>query len=214
MALPRILRHFRDRPALIQGIASAVVAGAIAGLKLRLSQAVLVGWCCGVTVYLGLAVRMAVHGSAATIRQRAARLDLGMGFISGVALAAAVASISAIIIDLGQAKTANGLAGLSIALAAATLVLSWMFVQTAFALHYAHSFYRNHQCLCFPNTQEPDYWDFFYFSAVVGMTAQVSDVTTGTAGMRRLVLVHSIISFFYNTAILALGVNLAASLAA
>ena len=73
-------------------------------------------------------------------------------------------------------------------------------------------FYQDQACLSFPGTKEPDYWDFVYFSMVIGMTAQVSDVTTGSPGMRKLVMVHGIIAFFFNTAILALGVNFAASL--
>jgi uncharacterized membrane protein len=97
------------------------------------------------------------------------------------------------------------------------VVLSWMFIHTVFAFHYAHGYYANQSsgegCLDFPATEKPVYWDFLYFSFVIGMTAQVADVQTKTVAMRKLVLVHGVIAFFFNTAILALGVNLAASLA-
>jgi uncharacterized membrane protein len=191
----------------------AIIAGLIAGTQLARSHAVLIGWCCGVAVYLGLSVQIASRETPASIRRHAKSLDLGTGFISVVTLAAAVVSVSAIIIDLGESKAHPGSTGLSIALAVATLLLSWFFIQTAFAFHYAHVFYQDIECLIFPGTKEPDYWDFIYFSAVIGMTAQVSDVTTNSPSMRRLVMVHGIISFFFNTAILALGVNFAASLA-
>lgn len=98
----------------------------------------------------------------------------------------------------------------------ATIVLSWTFIHLVFAFHYAHEYYgsddKQTPCLVFPGAEKPRYWDFIYFSFVIGMTAQVSDVTTATTEARTLVLTHSIVSFFFNTAILALGVNLAASL--
>jgi uncharacterized membrane protein len=213
MSLPGLIRHFRARPALVFGALVAIAAGSVASTEMSASHAVLVGWCSGVAVYLGLSIRIATRETPASIRRHAKTLDLGAGFISAVTTAAAVMSVSAIIIDMGHSKAIPGDLGLSIALAVGTLLLSWFFIQTAFAFHYAHMFYQDHECLVFPGTKEPDYWDFLYFSAVIGMTAQVSDVTTGTPGMRRLVMVHGIIAFFFNTAILALGVNFAASLA-
>jgi len=216
MSLPRLFRHFRARPTLLQGIGVAIVAGVASSHWLAVSDAGLIGWCAGVAAYLALSMAIAQREEPAAIRRDAKLLDLGTVFISAVTIVAAVVSITGIIFDLG--KMGHNAPGLSIALAALTLLLSWFFIQTAFAFHYAHVFYQkpqdqNPKCLTFPGTEEPDYWDFFYFSTVVGMTAHVSDVTTNSPGARRLVLVHGIISFFFNTAILALGVNLTASLA-
>ena len=98
-----------------------------------------------------------------------------------------------------------------------TVLLSWGFLHVFFAQHYAHDYWLNgrtaqNRSLDFPGNDAPDYLEFLYFSFTVGMTAQVSDVTTRGAGMRRLVLMHGALSFLFNTAVLALGVNLAAGL--
>ena len=98
----------------------------------------------------------------------------------------------------------------------ATIALSWALVHTAFSLHYAHDYYRGTKPggLQFPSGDahdEADYWDFVYFSFVIGMTAQVSDVGITDKIIRRTATVHGIISFVFNTALLALMVNIAAS---
>jgi uncharacterized membrane protein len=102
-----------------------------------------------------------------------------------------------------------------LALAAATIVLSWAAIHTTFALHYAHEYYRGGEVggLAFPGDgeQQPDYWDFVYFSFVIGMTAQVSDVGITDRMIRRTAIAHGVVSFIFNTALLALMVNIAAS---
>jgi uncharacterized membrane protein len=97
-----------------------------------------------------------------------------------------------------------------------TVALSWAAVHTVFALHYAHEYYRGGKPggLQFPSGDEhekPDYWDFVYFSFVIGMTAQVSDVGITNRTIRRTATAHGIASFVYNTALVALMVNIAAS---
>jgi uncharacterized membrane protein len=124
----------------------------------------------------------------------------------------ALASLGAIVFELGASK--GNPAGLT--LATVTIVLSWVLVHTAFSLHYAHDFYRGKKPggLQFPSGDdhvEADYWDFVYFSFVIGMTAQVSDVGITDRIIRRTATVHGIISFVFNTALLALLVNIAAS---
>jgi uncharacterized membrane protein len=95
-----------------------------------------------------------------------------------------------------------------------TIVLSWAFIHTMFALHYAYEFYDDAPGgggMAFPGGEkEPDYWDFVYFSFVIGMTAQVSDVGITSKQIRRTVTAHGIVSFLFNAALLALSVNLAA----
>ena len=97
-------------------------------------------------------------------------------------------------------------------LAGVTILLSWTFMHTIFALHYAHEYYArgDKRCLSFPGEEAPDYWDFVYFSFVIGMTAQVSDVGITDKIIRRTATVHGIVSFVYNTALVALMVNIAA----
>jgi uncharacterized membrane protein len=138
-------------------------------------------------------------------------------------LLAAVASLFAVAILIGEAK------GLSKAilighllLAGGTVVSSWVLVHTVFTMHYAHAYYSKSdddeessegEGVEFPNEKEPDFLDFAYFSFVIGMTCQVSDVQISGRGIRRLALVHGLLSFVFNTVILALTINLSSGLA-
>ena len=100
-------------------------------------------------------------------------------------------------------------------MAVATVILSWVFTHTVFALHYAYEFYGEGQRangLRFPGDNRPDYWDFIYFSFVIGTTFQVSDVAVTNRWIRHSVSAHGVLSFFFNTAIFALTVNMAASM--
>jgi uncharacterized membrane protein len=94
-----------------------------------------------------------------------------------------------------------------------TIFLSWAFIHTMFALHYAHEYYdRTAGGMAFPgDDREPDYWDFVYFSFVIGMTSQVSDVGVTSKEIRRTVTAHGVVAFVFNVALLALTINLAAS---
>jgi uncharacterized membrane protein len=94
-----------------------------------------------------------------------------------------------------------------------TILLSWAFIHTMFALHYAHEFYDEEAGggMTFPGGDgDPDYWDFAYFAFVIGMTSQVSDVSVTSKRIRRTVAAHGIVSFLFNAALLALSVNIAA----
>ena len=124
----------------------------------------------------------------------------------------AFASIAAIVLELGSSKRG----AYELTQAIVTIMLSWTAVHTTFALHYAHDYYRGDKPggLQFPSGDKPDpvdYWDFVYFSFVIGMTAQVSDVGITDRIIRRTATVHGIISFVFNTALVALMVNIAAS---
>jgi uncharacterized membrane protein len=131
-------------------------------------------------------------------------------------VAAVAVSLFAIGFELHLAKQQPpGTGGWRVGLAALTIVLSWSFTHTIFALHYAHEYYENPKGkprLQFPGEQEPDYADFLYYAFVVGMTCQVSDVQVTEHELRRLTLVHGVLSFFFNTVILALAINIGASL--
>ena len=180
----------------------------------------LFAWDLGAGLYLGLALTMMFRSDVETMRRRAARVqDDGAAVILALTVVAAVASLAAILLEL------SGIKGLSpreqtlhLGLAAVTILLSWSFVHTAFALHYAHEFYDDdtgkdaQPCLDFPGTPEPDYIDFLYFAFVLGTTSQTSDVTINSSPMRRLALLHGVIAFFFNTTLLALMVNIAAGL--
>jgi uncharacterized membrane protein len=131
--------------------------------------------------------------------------------VLAASLAAAVASLGAVVVELAAARGSPGAAG-SAALAALTLLLSWAFVHVLFASHYAHEYWLAGGGLAFPGSERPDHAEFLYLAFGVGMTCQVSDVTTASAPMRRLVLLHALVAFGFNTVILAAAVNLAAGL--
>ena len=146
-------------------------------------------------------------------QQRAAtQEDEGATAILLLAAIAATASLGAIFAELAQVKSGDLGYGYHVALAVGTVLLSWAFTHTIFALHYAYDFYGEGQRakgLKFPDDDKPDYWDFIYFSFVIGMTFQVSDVQVTNKGIRRLVTAHGVVSFLFNTTVIALTVNMA-----
>ena len=178
----------------------------------RLATRLTVGWDTFAALYLVLAYVVMLRCDVAHIRRSAVLQDDGRFLILLVTTFGALASLGAIVFELGASK--GNPAGL--ALATVTIVLSWVLVHTAFALHYAHEFYRGKKPggLQFPSGDahaEADYWDFVYFSFVIGMTAQVSDVGITDRIIRRTASVHGIVSFVFNTALIALMVNIAGS---
>jgi uncharacterized membrane protein len=174
-----------------------------------------IGWDGGIVVFLGLAITMAARATKTTMRQRAALEDEARWVFLALVAGAAFFSMFAILGLMREAKAAGGAAMLIEAiLAGVTIVLSWLFTHTVFAVHYAHDYFNDlaenrPPGLDFPSEKDdPDYWDFLYFSFVIGMTAQVSDVQVLTQPWRRLVLAHGLLSFLFNTVVLALSINL------
>ena len=211
--LPYVLRIFHARPRLLTaaviGIAMILLLPAGIGWARRL----LAGWNAGVLLYLVLLYWRFARASARDIREHAAAEDEGRIAILVLTVAAALASIGAIIAELGTGQGGTRTAA-QLILAIVTIVLSWAFIHTIFGLHYAHEYYGTGSKaggLNFPADVPPDYWDFVYFSFGIGTTAQVSDVEVESQEIRRVVTAHSIVSFFFNAALLALIVNIAAS---
>ena len=187
--------------------------------SLRPTTRLLVGWDVGTSLYLALVTWMIIHSDTDTIRCRAAAQDESRLTILLFTVFAAIASLAAIIAELANAKELHGtLKGEHIALAGITVFLSWTFLQTIFALHYAHEFYMEEngkavEGLEFPErTHTPDYWDFIYYAFVIGTAAQTADINITSGSMRKLTAVHCMIAFFFNTTILALTVNIGAGL--
>ena len=200
------------RPRTFASFAIAVVAFFLLPGSLRLVSRLLVSWDIFVTCYLVLAYIMMFRCGLGHIRRNAVLQDDGRFLILLVTALGAFASIAAIVFELsGTHRNA-----LQLTLATVTIALSWAMVHTTFALHYAHDYYRGAKPggLQFPSGDEhdhADYWDFVYFSFVIGMTAQVSDVGITDKVIRRTATAHGIISFVFNTALVALMVNIAAS---
>jgi len=211
--LPKPLRIVYARPRTFVSAAVGIVTFLLLPASWRLVTRLLIGWDVFTALYLVLAFGMMLRRGTTHIRRNAVMQDDGRFLILMVTALGAFASIAAIVSELGA--THRGAAKLT--LATGTIALSWAMVHTTFALHYAHDFYRGAKPggLAFPgndeNGEEPDYWDFVYFSFVVGMTAQVSDVGITNKAIRRTATAHGVISFIFNTALVALMVNIAAS---
>ena len=210
--LPKPARVIYARPRTFIALLLGLVTFFLLPHSLRLVTRLLLGWDVFATLYLVLVYIMMWQSGHRHIRRNAILQDDGRFLILMVAALGAFASIAAIVFELGAAH--RGV--IELTLATTTIALSWAIVHTAFALHYAHDYYRGAKPggLQFPSGEtkdHADYWDFVYFSFVIGMTAQVSDVGITDKTIRRTATVHGIISFVYNTALVALMVNIAAS---
>jgi len=211
--MPLLLRIVQIRPRLFisLGIGALVSVVLTVFTDWRTATRLLVGWDIYVGLYLALVAHLMSGAEIERIRARAAVEDEGQFAILMLTVVAALASLGAIFSELG---TGTGRRPAHIVLAALTILLSWAFIHTIFALHYAHEFYDEDigGGLAFPGGEtEPDYWDFVYFSFVIGMTSQVSDVGVTHKEIRRTVAAHGVVSFVFNAALLALTVNIAAS---
>jgi uncharacterized membrane protein len=214
---PRIIRIIRTRPRLFISISVGLIAIAILFVTTdwRVPTKLLTGWDAGLALYLILTFSLMARSDVHRLKRRAANQDEGNLAILFLVVAAAIASLGAIFAELGTVGGASRTPG-QLILATTTVVMSWAFIHSIFALHYAHEFYgegRDQHLggMTFPDDNTPDYWDFTYFAFTIGMCAQVSDVTVSSKSIRRTVLVHSVISFLFNAALLALTVNIAAS---
>jgi uncharacterized membrane protein len=158
-----------------------------------------------------------------TMRARAAHYDTSDSVVMLLCMLAVVASLVAItgmVVGIGTMAPPQKI--LRLGLSIVTVVGSWLFLHTILALHYAHAYYwprhkpgepyAHHGGLDFPGDEPPDYSDFLYFSFTVGATSQTSDVAITRKAIRRLVTLHGTLAFAFNTVLLALTINLAASL--
>jgi len=148
-----------------------------------------------------------------SIRARARQEDQGRAGRLWLSIGVSAVVLVALVLEL-RAGHGSGVAGL--ALPGLALALAWAFMNTMFALHYAHRYYGDNARqqplggLDFPGDDAPDYWDFLYFSVVIGMTFQVSDVQITNRRLRRVALIQGVVAFVFNMVILALSVNVIA----
>jgi uncharacterized membrane protein len=217
----RFANYFDAHHRFIISVLVAVVAFVIAH-DLFLAARVLVGWNAFALASLVLAWVVLGTKDPYEARRNAILQDGSATVLFTIVISAATISLLAVGMVLFSAK---GLPPVKMAayigVSVAAVVLSWMLVHTLFALHYARLYYADahkkerHQIvggILFPGRESPDYLDFAYFSFVVGMTCQVSDVQISSHHFRRLALLHGLISFCFNTAILAMFVNIVAGL--
>jgi len=212
---PYLIRVVRAHWRLFLSVVIGVIAFVLTPSDWRLVTRILIGWDIGVIVYITMCVWIFLSCNADQIRRQSILQDEGRFAIPVLTVGAAIASIAAIFIELRTAAGSPTRDPLLLSLGVITILLSWTFIQTIFTLHYAHEYYATHRVkihgLRFPGGEKPGYWDFVYFSFVVGMTAQVSDVSVTSKAMRRIVTAHGIVAYIFNVALLALTINIAAS---
>ena len=211
------LNHWRLPLAIGLGVGAGVVAP---GLGAPAGDQLLIGWLAGAAVYVALLWRLFLTAKEAEVRGRAAREDESRWGLLTVVLLLIAASLVGIVMALvggrGGGVAARAVTG---GLAFATLIVSWATLQSVFVLHYAHRYFGDHdrdgavdEGFVFPGEPASTYMDFVYLSFCIGATFQVSDTTVMTRQLRQLITGHAAIAYFYNTAILALGINIIGSL--
>ena len=217
------MRLIQARPRLFVCIAIGILLTLLLPHDWRLATRLLIAWNGAIILYLFLGAHMMMRADKLSIRRRAQLTDDGKYAFLGLSVLAAIASFAAIVFELSGVKDLTGPnKAAHIALVVTTIVSSWFFVHLTFTLHYAHEYFADELRtpdptdvrggLIFPGTKDPHYLDFLYFSYIIGVASQTADVATSSRTMRALALVHGIVSFFFNTTILALTINIAASL--
>ena len=210
----------RGRPRLFIALAVGLLAGLALPSSLAPLQRAILAWDIGCTAFLVLAAIMFSTERSAHMADDAKAQEEGEWTIFALTVGAVFASFAAIIGEFSVSKdVAPAVRSAHVALVAVTLLLSWLMTHTVFAFRYAHEYFQwdpatggVEKGLDFPGDVPPDYWDFFYFALVLGMTFQVSDVQITSRKLRRVATLHGLLGFLFNTVILALSVNIGASL--
>jgi uncharacterized membrane protein len=217
----RVIRgHYR--------LATSFAVGALTtyGLsgQFNLGASILIGWNAGAWLYFASSAVLISMATPESLRRKAKTTDEGKFLVLSLTALAGLAAIGAIGMELSTAMEFTGLnKALHVALAVTTIVDAWLLIHLVFAFHYAHEYYDEFSTesgtepslrggLVFPETENPDYYDFIYFSYVIGTSAQTADIAISSRPMRRTVIVHCILAFFFNSAVLALTINIAGNL--
>lgn len=191
---------------------TTLVAGALLQFWMAPVPAGLAGFDVGAVVFMVALLWTLADDKAEDMRQRAAENEPDQVILLVIGLVVAGAVVGAVGYETMTMR------GPEVALSIGTLVLSWVFANLLFALHYAHSWYlddgsgKDRGGIDFPGKEPPLYWDFVYFSFVLGMTFQVSDVDITKSGIRRVALAQSIVAFWFNIGVLALSISVVGNL--
>ena len=216
---PYLLRRWRVLLGGFAGVAAWLAAGALA---LPPGLCALIGWNGASVAYLATTLWMIWHDDEARVRRRAAWEDEGQWLTTAILLSAVAASLGATVIALKEGKAAAAhmpdAPTWAWAFSVSTLILGWLVVQAVFTIHYAHRYFgdgdadgRMDRGVKFPGKPPKNYVDFGYMAVCIGASAQVSDFDLTNTSFRRLVTAHSLLAFFFNTMVLALGINIIAS---
>ena len=183
----------------------------------RVGTRFLLAWDLTAFIYVAFAFSMIARSTVETCHARAALYDESDWVIVGLVVGSAAASFAAIFAELAAIRSGEAPVAISLVVTGFTVMLAWTFTHVIFTLHYANLYYRPNNGgvpggLHFPGDEPPDYRDFLYYSFVIGCAAQTGDVATTSRDMRMVSLAHCVIAFAFNTAILALMINVGASL--
>jgi len=214
----RLARIIRARPHLFAGVLVGFVAFFPLSLIHEIAVRIILAFDIGSFTFLALTFGSFLTIKNQDISRNAMRQQEGEWSVFALTILGAIMSFTSIFLFSGAPSGHKAERGLYLAFVIVTLALSWLTTHVSFAYRYAHEYYTvDAECgpeggLVFPGDEKPDYLDFIYFSFVLGMTFQVSDVNITAKKLRRLATVQGLIGFLFNTVILALSVNIAASL--
>ncbi len=212
------------RPRLFICLALGALVGLLLPSDFRVITRVLLAWNAGIFLYFVAVGTMVASADENSIARRAAAQDDGRFAILFLTIFAAAAAFGAIFYQLLSVKDVHGLnRAFHLVLAAATVTSAWAFIHVMFALHYASECFadretktsaaaKSHGGLRFPGDLQPDYLDFFYFSFVIGVACATADVNITSRTIRHTATIHCVLAFFFNSAVLALTINIAAGL--
>jgi uncharacterized membrane protein len=219
MKIKTLRRFYVARPRLIY----ALVLGTVAAIVIPLPEEAdvvlhaLLGWNVAIYFYLAFIWWMMIRADDGEVRAIAERQDESAYVVLTAVTLAALMSLAAIVLELATAHGNTTHHPFHIALTATTVIGSWFLIPTIFGLHYAHFFYLidagHPPPLIFPEKGlKPDYWDFMYFSFTIAVASQTAEIAPASRWMRKAMLAQAVLSFFFNASILALSINIGASL--
>lgn len=207
------------RQRLVAAIAIAIAMLVFLPASIELGARAAIAWNAGGISYLVMTFWLMSSCDTDCIRKFASIEDEARLAFFIVILLAIVASFTAVFILIGEAKAMSGWPkAWHTGLAALTVIVSWLVMQIVFMLHYAHDYYGERDeggitgGMTFPGDDEPDYWDFFYFTTSIGAASQTSDVSITSKAVRRMVAFQAVLAFVFNTTVVALAINLASGL--
>jgi len=218
---PQVLRN---RPQLVAAIVIGVVGALLVPSTIRPTVRALIGWNFSVWTYLVLMWLHMAFASEENVQRNAQREDENAGIVLVLICTATVASIVAIVLELGTTKSLGlGSKLVHTLFTGTTLIGAWFLIPTIFTLHYARLYFGSDPdapALVFPDddptapgrNMTPNYWDFLYFSFTIAVASQTADIGLRGRDARRAVLAQSILSFYFNVAVLGLCINIAAGM--
>ena len=217
-SMSRIASHVRAHTRLLISILTGFAAALLLSDTLGLVTRSLIGWNITIWLYLFLVAAMMREADHSELRRIAVAQAEGIATVLTIVVLAALVSVAGIVVEMSAAKVQGAAqAWPHVAFAMSTVVGGWLLLPVVFTMAYASLFFRTAHGtgLLFPNAEKnfnPNYIDFLYFAFTIAVASQTADVSVSTQAMRRLVLLQSILSFAFNTAILALSINIAASM--